>query len=98
MELYTTLVPEIIAVNALFYPTGVTASAIQESRNERQRERGLWARFNKKQTQVEVIVQVEANRRISWEWLWHCIHTSASLISSLSSMLSTVRHPWLMFS
>ena len=26
------------------------------------------------------------------------IHTSASLISSLSSMLSTVRHPWLMLS
>ncbi len=28
----------------------------------------------------------------------NCIHTSASLISSLSSMLSTVRHPWLMLS
>ena len=26
------------------------------------------------------------------------IHTSASLISSLSSILSTVKHPWLMLS
>ncbi len=31
-------------------------------------------------------------------WGGCCIHTSASLISSLSSMLSTVRHPWLMLS